>query len=185
MQKQINLNGKALTYTLRKNSRAKNLRISIACDGQVSLTVPKYFPVLLAERFLRQKADWIFKKIEHFKNNKPGMILGNNLKDYLAKKERVRELIKERMKALNVYNFKYKSIAIKNQKTRWGSCSKIGNLNFNYKLVYLPPNLVDYVIIHELCHLKEMNHSPRFWALVERVIPDYKSVRKQLKNRVF
>ncbi len=185
MQRQINLNGKAVTYTLRKNSRAKNLRISIALNGQVSLTVPRYFPVLLAEQFLKQKADWILKKINYFKDKKSGLILGDNSKDYLLKKEDTRNLIEERIKYLNVYNFKFKTIAIKNQKTRWGSCSRLGNLNFNYKLIYLPQKLVDYVVLHELCHLKEMNHSSRFWELIERVIPDYKLVRKQLKNRVF
>jgi len=73
-------------------------------------------------------------------------------------------------------------IRIKNQITRWGSCSTKGNLNFNYKLISFPKRVIDYVIIHELCHLKEMNHSDRFWKLVENYIPDYKILKKKLRS---
>src|SRR5438105_4671667 len=68
------------------------------------------------------------------------------------------------------YNFAINRIAVKNQKTRWGSCSKKGNLNFNYKIYLLPRHLADYVIVHELCHLGEFNHSPAFWKLVAKTI---------------
>ncbi|USN87872.1 MAG: M48 family metallopeptidase [Candidatus Nomurabacteria bacterium] len=68
----------------------------------------------------------------------------------------------------------YKRVAIRNTKRSWGSCSSLGNLNFNYKLLFMPPCLRDYIIVHELCHLKELNHSPRFWLEVERVLPNYR-----------
>ena len=71
-------------------------------------------------------------------------------------------------------------VTIREQKTRWGSCSSKGNLNFNWKLIMAPPQVLDYVVIHELCHLKEFNHSPRFWALVEAQMPEYKSWKKWL-----
>lgn len=77
-------------------------------------------------------------------------------------------------------NLSYKRIAIRDQKTRWGSCSSAGNLNFSYRLVMAPLKVVDYVVVHELCHLKEMNHSKGFWVLVSKVLPDYKERKKWL-----
>jgi predicted metal-dependent hydrolase len=94
---------------------------------------------------------------------------------YLACKARARKIINERLKHFNtVYSFNFGQIRIKDLKTRWGSCSSDKNLNFNYKILFLPPELVDYIVVHELCHLAEMNHSWRFWQLVGHTIPDYK-----------
>lgn len=76
----------------------------------------------------------------------------------------------------------YRRITIRSQKTRWGSCSSLGGLNFNCLLMQAPEEIRDYVIVHELCHRLEMNHSRRFWAEVERVMPDYKTRRKWLKD---
>ncbi len=77
---------------------------------------------------------------------------------------------------------KYGKISVRAQKTRWGSCSSGGNLSFNCLLMLTDEAVTDYVIVHELCHLKEMNHSKRFWALVESVLPDYELRRKELKK---
>ena len=101
---------------------------------------------------------------------------------YETHKEAARVLVHERLAALNeTYGFAYGRVSIKNQKTMWGSCSRRGNLNFNYRLLFLPPRLADYVIVHELCHLQELNHSRRFWELVSRAIPDYQSCRRELR----
>jgi len=104
--------------------------------------------------------------------------------NYLKYKKAAAILVRERLEYFNqFYNYKWNRIAIRNQKTRWGSCSKAGNLNFNYKLALLPPKQADYIIIHELCHLREFNHSQRFWELVAITMPDYKEVRKDLNNK--
>ena len=104
---------------------------------------------------------------------------------YVKHKEAARALVHARLAHwASIYNLTYKRVAIRNTRSRWGSCSKAGNLNFSYKLILLPLHLADYVIVHELCHLVEFNHSPRFWALVARTLPDYKA-RKSEIHRYF
>jgi predicted metal-dependent hydrolase len=81
------------------------------------------------------------------------------------------------------YGFRVNRISVRGQKTRWGSCSSGGNLSFNFRLMRCRHEVIDYVIIHELCHLKEMNHSDKFWKLVQSLCPDFKKLRKELKGR--
>ena len=103
--------------------------------------------------------------------------------NYIKYKKDAGILVKERLEYFNqFYNFKYGRVAIRNQKTRWGSCSKKGNLNFNYKIVLLTSKQSDYIIVHELCHLKEFNHSGSFWSLVAETVPDYKEIRSSLRT---
>ena len=104
-------------------------------------------------------------------------------KQFLEYKEEARELARRRIEYFNqMYGFKFNTISIRNQKTRWGSCSRKGNLNFNYKIALLPARLSDYIIVHELCHLGEFNHSSKFWNLVAQTIPDYSARRKELNS---
>lgn len=106
-----------------------------------------------------------------------------NRRHYLALREEARALVRERIAHFNAhYAHPVGKIFIKNHKSRWGSCSEKGNLNFNYKIVCLPPALADYVVVHELCHLREFNHGPNFWALVAETIPDHKARRAQLRR---
>lgn len=115
----------------------------------------------------------------------PVLFRKRSRRDYQKYKEYARALVIERLAHFNIsYNFTVGRISIRNQKTRWGSCSKKGNLNFNYKIALLPPELADYVIVHELCHLGEFNHSKNFWTLVERTIPDYRKRRALLKGQI-
>jgi predicted metal-dependent hydrolase len=82
----------------------------------------------------------------------------------------------------NRYGFSVNRISVRDQKTRWGSCSAKKNLNFNFRLLKYRKEIIDYVIVHELCHLKEMNHSKKFWLLVESYLPNYKNLRRELKG---
>jgi predicted metal-dependent hydrolase len=94
--------------------------------------------------------------------------------------------VRERITVLNApYAFKFSKIVIRNQKTLWGSCSKQGVLSFNYRLLFLPSLLQDYIIIHELCHLSQMNHSARFWNMVSLTVPNPKQVRRQFRTEGF
>ena len=113
----------------------------------------------------------------------PKKILSHlSAKDFKENKKASYELISERIRELNQSGeYPVGKVSIKNQKTRWGSCSGKRNLSFNYKIIFMPENLRDYIIIHELCHLKEMNHSKNFWNLVSQKVPDYKALRRQIK----
>ncbi len=105
-------------------------------------------------------------------------------KRYMQHKEVARALVHAKLVYFNnqFYNFKLNKVFIKNHRLRWGSCSSKGNLNFNYKIVFLPSEIADYLVVHELCHLSEFNHSPKFWALVAEGIPHYKKVRSELRK---
>ncbi len=111
------------------------------------------------------------------------IFLNTSKREYKKYKETARLLVENRISHYNkLYNFKINRIAIKNTKSRWGSCSKKGNMNFNDKIALLPEALADYVIVHELCHLGEFNHSKRFWKLVSLAIPNYKKLKNQFQT---
>ncbi len=101
----------------------------------------------------------------------------------IKKREQARRFVENRIKHFNqFYGFKINRIAIKNTMTRWGSCSSRGNLNFHYKILYLRPALQDYLLVHELCHLGQLNHSKKYWELVKQTIPDYVELNKELRR---
>jgi len=103
-------------------------------------------------------------------------------KHYAEHKEAARALVHAKLEHYNqFYNLTYNRVAIRNTRSRWGSCSSKKNLNFNYRILLLEPKLQDYLIVHELCHLQEMNHAPQFWALVAQQVPDYKACIQELR----
>ncbi|MDO8521292.1 MAG: DUF45 domain-containing protein [bacterium] len=114
-----------------------------------------------------------------------GMLAGTR-SAYRKHKETARAFVHHKLKEKNThYALSFGKVAIRNQRTRWGSCSKKGNLNFHYRIIELPEHLADYLIVHELCHLKEFSHSKKFWSLVAETIPDHKARRKALKRHTF
>jgi predicted metal-dependent hydrolase len=183
INKKIRLNGFDVNYSIRKNRRARRLKLAVYCDGSVVATIPRWIDAPFIERIIIEKAKWILEKIEKFKKSgNRKILLGGNTKEYKAKKEEARKLVIEKVDYFNqFYKFNFNRIAIRNQRTRWGSCSKNGNLNFNYRIIHLPEKLVNYLVVHELCHLKEFNHSPRFWDLVGQAIPDYKKLKREIR----
>ncbi len=166
----------------KRHKRAKNLTLRIEGDGLVVVTRPWFVPKKLAEIFFQEQREWIQKKIEDMKKSQR-VVLGGSREHYLKHKEEARQLICERLEYYNqFYGFKYQRVSVRNQKSRWGSCSQDGNLNFNYKVLFLTKEARDYIVIHELCHLKELNHSHRFWALVEQQVPNYKQLRRKIRG---
>jgi len=152
-------------------------------DGSVVVTLPHKLQENIAEAFINEKRKWLESKLSFYKQFANTNIAPLGKKDYSLHKEAARALAVERVEHFNkIYRHSYSKISIKNQKTRWGSCSSKGNLNFNYKILFLPEALRDYVIVHELCHLKEFNHSRKFWSLVSVTISNHYEVRKELKN---
>ena len=104
-------------------------------------------------------------------------------KHYQTHKESARALIHDRINHWNqFYGFGFNRVAIRNQRRCWGSCTSLKNLNFSYKILFLPAHLQDYIIVHELCHLAELNHGKDFWALVAQQVPEYKTHMKELKT---
>lgn len=140
------------------------------------------------QQFVSEKSDWLEKHFaiarrrrEEYESGRKEPVL--TMEDIRNLADKATRVIPERVRYFApIVGVDYGRITIRNQRTRWGSCSGRGNLNFNCLLMKTPPEVVDYVVVHELCHRKEMNHSPRFWAEVERVLPEYKKARRWLKE---
>ena len=175
-----------MKYELIRSKR-KTLAIEIKSDGRVIVRAPMRCPKRDIERFLLEKSDWIVQhrakvlaRREQEEANPVSTLTDVQLRGL---KKRAALVIPERVAHFApLVGVDYGSITIRSQKTRWGSCSSRGNLNFNCLLLLAPPEVLDYVVVHELCHRKQMNHSPRFWAEVGRILPDYKVRVKWLKE---
>ncbi|TAK95155.1 M48 family peptidase [Patescibacteria group bacterium] len=172
-----------LKYQLKKSRRVRRMRLAVYCDGSVVATAPQHLADSFIENWIQQKADWILNKLRNFERKGFRAIPKYSRKEYLQYKKQALLLAKSRLDYFSgIYNLQYQRISIRNQKTRWGSCSRHGNLSFNYKIATLEPHLADYIVVHELCHLREFNHSKNFWSLVAETIPDYKDIRRQIRN---
>lgn len=184
MKNQIKLQNKKVDYLVRKSNRAKRLRLAIYCDGSFVVTVPNNFELKNVEEYILQKAQWVLDKLQIMKKRgKNKVFTKRSEREFQKIKNEALVFAQNKVEKFNeIYGFQFNKIAIKNQKTRWGSCSRKGNLNYNYKISLLPERLADYIIVHELCHLKEFNHGKKFWNQVERVLPDYRERIEEIKN---
>ncbi len=175
---QIILKSQKIPYTKKYSNRAKNIRISIQ-NGEVILTIPKpwFFQSkeLLEKKaldFLESKKDWILKYLPQpnpllWEEREFSDLQNYSREHYLKYKEKARTLCEQKTKFWSEKMWvSYNRIAIKSLKTKWWSCSSKKNLNFSYKIIFLSPEKQDYLIVHELAHLKYMNHSNDFWDFV-------------------
>ncbi len=202
---ELNINGTIIPYTLVKSSRRRTVSIQIGAGGKMTVRCPYYMGKWIVDGFLREKQDWIYKhymeavrkaeldgSFDVDDSGNAGFDDGDSRSPIHTNEDP--DLIKKHKKyARKIFEAKvayyqqftggnYTSITVRDQKTRWGSCSGRGTLSFNWRLILAPPEILDYVVVHELCHLTHMNHSKDFWNLVGSVIPDYKIRRKWLKE---
>lgn len=171
-----------ISCEIKKSHRAKHIRITIYRNCKVVVTYPCFVDISTVKNFIRKKTEWIQKKLDEFISIRKQPDNNRTLTLDESKKE-AHNLISELIEKFNkFYKFDYNAIRVKNHGSRWGSCSLKRNLNFNYKMLFLPRRLSEYIVVHELCHLKELNHSNKFWHLVGLSVPNYKEIRKELRK---
>lgn len=171
-------------YILTRTARCRSIRVSVKAGGVVTVRAPYRASSTFIKAFLLTHALWLHKKVRYFKKFSSKRLSPiQERKLFVEHKARAHALAVTKVVELNkCYGFSFGKISIRNSRSRWGSCSSKGTLCFNYKIAFLPEHLADYLVVHELCHLKERNHGKGFWSLVACVVPDYALRRKELRD---
>jgi predicted metal-dependent hydrolase len=163
-----------------RSPRARRLSITVKPDQTVKVTIPQKVSLTAAVKFLQSKIPWVKKnldKLQKLRQNDPRQNL------IPVNKKEAKTILTNRINLLaQKYKFSYNKLYIRNQKTRWGSCSSKNNISLNMNLIRLPQKLQDYVILHELVHTKHKNHSKKFWKEMDRYVGDGKRLRKEMKK---
>ena len=166
-----------LSVLLVRSSR-KTLAVQIRADGTVIARAPLRMPKDRILCFLSEKASWIRMqqgKMQERENMRQQAGIHLDAAQEKELRERAKSVLAQRTAYFaRQIGVTYGRITVRDQKTRWGSCSQTGNLNFNFRLILAPPEVLDYVVVHELCHRRQMNHSAQFWQEVAQVLPDYR-----------
>ena len=169
------------TYELVR-ARRRSMSLKVELDGTITVRAPFRTPPETADWFVESHRDWIEVRLragEQILAVRPSYTETERLEG----KKRAENVLKEGCcYYAGLMGVSYGSITVREQKTRWGSCSAKGNLNFNWKLVLMPEEILDYVVVHELAHRLQMNHSTEFWDEVEKILPDYRKRRQWLKE---
>ena len=177
--------GREMLITVKRSSR-KTLGREVRENGEIFARIPEKLSDRSLKSFIEKERDWIIKKSELVKWEREHRQTTNATPVQELTSEEIENISQKIVDRVRFYQKKMGvtvgRVAIRNQKTRWGSCSSAGNLNFNWRLVLMPPEILDYVVVHELCHRKEMNHSRAFYNVVASVLPDYKVQEKWLKE---
>lgn len=180
----MNIDFKEISYEIIRSKR-KTMSLEIKADGRVVVRAPLRLSMARIRRFVQEKEGWIAKNLEKIEARREDLEVIPKLsaeKKEMLQKEACRVFPERVSYYAGKIGVDYGRITIRQQKTRWGSCTSEGNLNFNWLLMLAPPKILDYVVVHELCHRKEMNHSAVFWREVEHILPDYRERKKWLKD---
>ena len=171
----------SVPYTVIRSDR-RTMALQVKPDGSLLLRLPRSVPEKQALEFAQRHQQWIRRALRRMAEY-PAQRAEFSEEEIRRHKETLRPVLLHRVAYFaERMGVDYGRITIRNQKTRWGSCSSQGNLNFNWRLALLPPELLDYVVVHELAHRREMNHSRRFWSQVERILPDYRERKNRLRE---
>lgn len=164
-------------------SNRKTLSIQVTANGSVKVRAPRHCQKAVIEIFLKEKESWVLKHVTKAKQNPPAQYKPLSPLDR-SRNIRLARSIFTRKTAYyaSIMQVTYGRISIREQKTRWGSCSAQGNLNYNWRLILAPEEVLDYIVVHELAHRKEMNHSKAFYAIIESILPNYKEPQKWLRE---
>ena len=167
-----------LSVLLVRSSR-KTLAVQIRADGTVIARAPLRMPKERILGFLSEKASWICMqqgKMQERERMRQQACIHLDAKQEKELRAQAKYVLAQRVGYFaRQIGVTYGKITVRDQKTRWGSCSQAGNLNFNFRLILAPPEVLDYVVVHELCHRRQMNHSAQFWQEVAQVLPDYRA----------
>lgn len=166
-------------------SQRRTLLIGITEALSVYVRAPHRTSDAQIRRFVREREDWVHAHKKHLQKRleEAQALPPLSAQEIAELKKQARVMVTARVeKYAQALGLSYGRIAIRCQATRWGSCSGKGNLNFNCLLALVPDEVLDYVVVHELCHLKELNHSPRFWAQVKAAMPEYEGPKAWLKQ---
>ncbi len=178
MEERVDKDG--IGYTLKRSTRARTMRLAIYPDGNVVVTAPSMFGLRAIEAFITKHSSWVRARVEETRGR---TILRIRRADIPAiKKQALALAVSRTQEYAEYYGVTFKKISIRAQKSRWGSCSERGNLSFNYKIALLDPRLADYIVAHEICHIRQFDHSKAFWALVAEKFPDHRELRERLRN---
>lgn len=163
-------------------SGRKSAALEVKRSGEIVARVPRHMRVAELKRMVENHLDWIVEKRAEIESA-PVCDVPAWEELTQMEREKIRGIFMDRIGYYaSIMKVTYGRVCIRNQKTRWGSCSSKGNLNFNYRLAYLPEELLDYVVVHELAHRKYMNHSELFWREVAQYYPEYRMCRKRLRR---
>src|SRR5215218_824286 len=190
-------------YRIRRSPRARRVRVTVDPDGTVTVTLPRRAPERAAADAVEELAPWIARRRRTLARaaaevaRVPGTVpyLGRTLTVLLVPdgdprpalerwyRRMARDELGPRLDAATARaGTRYTGLTIRGQRTRWASCSSGGGMSFNWRLLFAPPAILDYVVEHEVCHLEVMDHSPRFWALLERRVPDWRAHARWLRR---